>query len=76
MKIPFRGYATKSKRTCREGDERVRYTLEKKIRVLKWYLEGAGIRSIERMEEVSATLIVYWIRKMGSMLREKRGGPR
>ena len=23
------------------------------------------------MEEVSATLIVYWIRKMGSMLREK-----
>ena len=59
------------KRTCREGDERVKYTLEKKIRVLKWYLEGAGIRSIERMEEVSATLIVYWIRKMGSMLREK-----
>jgi transposase-like protein len=44
--------------------------------VLKWYLEGAGIRSIERMEEISATLIVYWIRKMGSMLREKRGGPR
>ena len=59
------------KRTCREGDEGVKYTLEKKIRVLKWYLEGAGIRSIERMEEVSATLIVYWIRKMGSMLREK-----
>ena len=59
------------KRTCREGEETLKYTLEKKIRVLKWYLEGAGIRSIERMEEVSATLIVYWIRKMGSMLREK-----
>ena len=59
------------KRTCREGDERVRYTLEKKIRVLKWYLEGAGIRSIERMEEVSAALIVCWIRKASLLLKEK-----
>ena len=63
--------ANAAKERVERGDERVKYTLEKKIRVLKWYLEGAGIRSIERMEEVSATLIVYWIRKMGSMLREK-----
>ena len=39
--------------------------------MLRWYLEGAEIRSIERMEGVSATLIAYWIRKMGSLLREK-----
>ena len=49
----------------------MKYSMEKKIRVLKWYLEGVGIRSIERMEGVSAALIVYWIRKMGKLLRER-----
>ncbi len=39
--------------------------------MLKWYLEGAGIRSIERMEEVSAALIVCWIRKASLLLKEK-----
>ena len=31
----------------REGDLREKYNLETKLRVIKWYLEGAGIMSIE-----------------------------
>ena len=41
------------------------------MRVIKWYLEGVGIRSIERMEGVSAALIVYWTRKASLLLKEK-----
>ena len=39
-------------KTFREGDLREVYTDEKRLRVVKWYLEGAGIMSIERMEGV------------------------
>ncbi|KIE05921.1 hypothetical protein NF27_CG01010 [Candidatus Jidaibacter acanthamoeba] len=35
----------------REGDLRERYTNEQRLRV-KWYLEGARIMSIERIEGV------------------------
>ena len=39
-------------KTYREGDEREKYTNQQRLKVLKWYLEGAGIMSIERMEGV------------------------
>ena len=55
----------------REGDERVKYSDEKRIRVIKWYLEGAGIRSIERMEGVPNPLIIHWIRKFGKLMERK-----
>ncbi|MGC0371993.1 MAG: hypothetical protein DGJ47_000697 [Rickettsiaceae bacterium] len=36
-----------------EGDKRLKYGLDKRVRVIKMYLEGMGIRSIERLEGVS-----------------------
>ena len=35
------------------------------------YLEGIGIRSIERLENVPASLIVQWIRKFSKLIRHK-----
>ena len=58
-------------RTCREGDLREKYTAEQRIRVIKWYLEGAGIMSIERMEGVANPLIIKWIRKFSKILRQR-----
>ncbi len=58
-------------KTYREGDLREKYNLETKLRVIKWYLEGAGIMSIERMEKVPNPLIIKWIRKFSSILRKR-----
>ncbi len=54
-----------------EGDKRVKYGFEKKMKVLKWYLDGAGIRSISRNEGVSAPLIIKWIRDFSKILCQK-----
>ncbi|MFI5142312.1 MAG: hypothetical protein ACHQII_08145 [Bacteroidia bacterium] len=59
------------RKTTRVGDAREKYTAEKKIRVIKLYTEGVGIRAIERLESVSAALIVHWIRGFGKMIRKK-----
>ena len=59
------------KRTFRHGDERVKYSGERKIEAIKWYLEGSGIRSIARQMGVSATLVLKWLRKGGALLRER-----
>jgi transposase-like protein len=58
-------------RTFREGDKREKYTNEKRMRVIKWYLEGVGIMSIERMEGVPNPLIIKWIRKYAQIIREE-----
>lgn len=58
-------------KTFREGDEREKYTIEQKIRVIKLYTDGVGMRSIERAEGVSTPLLIHWIRNFGKMLREK-----
>lgn len=58
-------------KTYREGDLRERYSNEKRLRCIKWYLEGAGIMSIERMEGVPNPLIIKWIRKFSKILRSK-----
>ena len=58
-------------KTFREGDKREKHTLERKIRVMKLYTEGVGIRSIERIEGVSGAIIVHWVRKFGKMLKQK-----
>ena len=57
--------------TFREGDDRVKYTMEQHIRVIKLYTEGVGLRSIERLEGISAPLLVRWIRGFAKVLREK-----
>ena len=58
-------------KTYREGDLREKYTNEKRLKVLQWYLEGAGIMSIERMEGVSNPLIIQWIKKFSKIIRQK-----
>ena len=58
-------------RTSRSGDLRAKYTIDKKLKVIKMYLEGVGIMSIERLEGVSNPLIIYWIRKFSNILRQK-----
>lgn len=58
-------------KTFRGGDLRERYSIDQKLRVIKWYLEGAGIMSIERMEGVPNPLIIKWIRKFSKLLRQK-----
>ena len=58
-------------KSYREGDLRERYTNEQRLRVIKWYLEGAGIMSIERMEAVPNPLIIKWIRKFSKILRSR-----
>lgn len=55
-------------KTFKMEDARVKYGLEKRLRVIKMYLEGIGIRSIERLEKVSNTLIIYWIRYFSKMI--------
>ena len=65
-------YLCKScRKTSRDGDKRVKYSLETKIKVIKLYTEGVGIRGIERLEGISAPLIVSWIRDFGKTLRAK-----
>ena len=58
-------------RSMVEGDRRIRYDNDKKIKVLKMYLEGVGIRSIERLEGVSAPLIIKWIRQTSTIIQRK-----
>ena len=54
-----------------EGDARFKYGLEKKLKVIKMYLEGVGIRSIERLEEVPNPLIIYWIRHFARLIKKE-----
>jgi transposase-like protein len=55
-------------KTTRENDARVKYPPDKKLRVLKMYLENMGIRSIERLEGVPNPLIIRWIRNSASLI--------
>ena len=54
-----------------EGDARLKYGLEKRLKVINMCLEGIGIRSIERLEGVSNPLIIYWIRHLSELLRKE-----
>jgi len=57
--------------TYGEGDRRLKHGLEKRLKVIKMYLEGIGIRSIERLEGVSNPLIIYWIRHFAELMRKE-----
>ena len=58
-------------RTFRVGDARIKYGIEDKLSVLKQYLEGVGIRSIERITGIPSPLIVRWIRHASQMLKQE-----
>jgi transposase-like protein len=55
----------------RQGDTRQKYSFEQKLRVLRWYLDGAGISSISRNEGISTPLIIKWLRSFAKILRAK-----
>lgn len=60
------------KRTFREGiDKRMKHTEEQKMKVIKMYLENMGIRSIERLEKIHNSVISYWIRQFGKIIKER-----
>lgn len=59
------------KRTCRDGDDRVIHSPEKRVKVIRSYLEGVGIRSIERLENISAPMVINLIRNFSKKLSEK-----
>ena len=68
-------YAGKQRYRCKQcqrsmtsGDRRVKYSHDQKIKVLKMYLEGVGIRAIERLEGVSNPLIIQWIRNQSNIM--------
>jgi transposase-like protein len=58
-------------RTFREGDKRQIHDFDKKVKVLKLYLEGAGIRSISRVEGVSPPVILDLIKDYSKIIKEK-----
>ena len=41
------------------GDKRFKHSLEKRLKILKIYLEGVGMRSAERLKGVSNVLTLY-----------------
>ena len=53
------------------GDNRLKYGLETRLRVIQMYLEDVDIRSIERLEGVSNPLIIYWIRHFSELIRKE-----
>ena len=58
-------------RNMREGDRRVRYSHAKKMKCIQMVLEGVGIRSIARLEVVSAPLILHWMREASALIQQK-----
>lgn len=48
-----------------------KYSNEYKIKIIKMYLEGMGIRSIERLEGIRNTLIIYWIKQYDKIIKDK-----
>jgi transposase-like protein len=52
------------------GDKREKYTIEQKIKAIKMYTEGVGLRSIARLEGIPAPLLVHWIRRLGKMVKQ------
>jgi insertion element IS1 protein InsB len=58
-------------KTFRVGDDRERYSIESRIKVVKLYTEGLGLRAIERLENIPSSLLVHWIRGFSRMIREK-----
>ena len=48
-----------------------KYSLSFKLQALSWYLDGVGLRSIERNMGVSNVLLLYWIRRFGELVKQK-----
>jgi transposase-like protein len=58
-------------RNMRQGDGRVRYSHEQKMKVIRMVLEGVRIRSIACLEGISAPLILHWMREASGLIQAK-----
>ena len=58
------------KRTTGDNDQRYKYSLSKRLKVLKGYLERLGIMALDRLEGVPNTLIIKWIKNYSKILKE------
>jgi len=56
------------KKSTRLDDKRIKYPPEKKLRVIRMYMENVGIRAIERLEGVPNSLIIKWIRSSAKFI--------
>ncbi len=45
--------------------------MDQKIKAIKLYTEGVGLRTIERIEGISTPLLIHWIRKLGAMVKQQ-----
>ena len=52
------------------GDKREKYSIEQKLKAVKLYTEGVGLRTIERAEGISTPLLIHWIRRLGQMVKQ------
>ena len=57
---------TNCNRVFSEGDKREKYSMDQKLRAIKLYTEGVGLRTIESAERISTPLLIHWIRKLGA----------
>lgn len=53
-----------------QGDKRAKYSIDQKLKAIKLYTEGVGLRTIERIEGISTPLLIHWIRKLGKMMKQ------
>ena len=53
-----------------QGDNREKYSMGQKMKAIKLYTEGVGLRTIERAEGISTPLLIYWVRKLGRLIKQ------
>ena len=56
--------------TIRENVQRYKYSLSKRLKVLKGYLEGLKIMKLERLEGVTNPLIIKCVKNHSKILKE------
>ena len=61
-----------SYRTFSTTDDRIKHTIAEQIKVIKMYTEGVGIRSIERLEGISSSIIISWLRKAAELIMKTK----
>ena len=49
---------------------RYHYSEEKRKRCIELYLEGVGFRGIARLENVSHTTVMNWVRELGDRIQD------
>ncbi|HJK86606.1 MAG TPA: hypothetical protein QKA08_02400 [Candidatus Megaira endosymbiont of Nemacystus decipiens] len=54
-----------------EGDERQKYTLQDRLKVIKLYLENCGIRTIERLTGIRNSQISKWIKESADDIKSE-----